>query len=88
MLTFRKDIMDKILQSNYCAAIKPMLSQSLQHRFEGKNSSSNMKRFIQYLESDLNFHLRQNHSKKEQRNLMEALRVIKTDFNTIEKIYE
>lgn len=88
MLTFRKDIMDKILQSNYSSAIKPMLSQSLQQRFAGKNSSSHLKRFIQYLESDLNFHLRQNHGKKEQRNLMEALRVIKTDFNTTEKIYE
>lgn len=83
MLTFRKNIIDIILQSPDTGSIESMLYNSMQCRFEKRTNFKS--RFIQWLESDLNFHLRQSHSEKEQRNLIEALRVIKTDFNTIEK---
>lgn len=75
MLTFRKDIIDKILQSSDSSSIEAMLRSSMESKFE--NKSNLLRRFVKYLESDINFHLRQDHSKKEQRNLMEALHAIR-----------
>lgn len=71
--------MEKILQSADTVSIESMLYNSMQRRFEKRTNLQS--RFVQWLESDLNFHLRQSHSKKEQQNIMEALRVIKTGFN-------
>ncbi len=86
MLMFKKNLMEVILQSPDSLTIEPLMGDLMQSRFKGTNSE--LTRFLHLLESDVNFQLRQNHSKEKLRNLMEALRVIKTDFNTTKIFYE
>lgn len=69
--------MEKILQSTEANSIEPIVRNSLKRMTENDTHPHLVKRFIERFEGDLNFELIQVHSEKEQRNIKEALRLIR-----------
>lgn len=75
MLAFRKNLMDIIIHSPDRFSLEVLIRDSLNLRFS--NISSELTRFLQLMESDVIFQLRQTQSRQKERNLLEANRVIK-----------
>lgn len=75
MLAFRKNLMDIIIQSPDSFSIEVLIRDSMNRRF--KDTTRELKLFLQLLESDLVFQLNQSHNPDKLRNLLEAHRVIK-----------
>lgn len=77
MLEFRMDLMNKIISSRRESSIKTVIYRGLKYKFGRRTDAYLIPRFLQWLESDLYYELRQQKRNKREGNIIEALRIIK-----------
>lgn len=77
MTEFRKELMEKILQSPNEKEIESIINDSINRMIENGTNMHIVNRFEEKLEFDLNAQLCELHDEKELFNFKEAIRVIK-----------
>ncbi|OFY83348.1 MAG: hypothetical protein A3F72_20340 [Bacteroidetes bacterium RIFCSPLOWO2_12_FULL_35_15] len=77
MIEFRKELIEKILQSPNEKEIESNINDSINRMIENGTNMHIIKRFEDKLESDLKFEISEPHTEKEFSNIKGALRVMK-----------
>lgn len=77
MIEFRKELMEKILQSSNEKEIESTIYESINRMIENGTNMHIIKRFEDKLESDLKLEISKLNTEKEFSNFKEALRVMK-----------